>query len=459
MITGGRIRTQATPHTIGLNLFARPAEQYDDYGRYKAEEMGVNLGELGDLEEFVNFRDYGEWCKKNNKAVSLDSYGVLEKGCAEFTEIYNGDLNTIPKEYSITTDALSEIEIKDSMGLAVRIDEYLRANHPDYDRVYSEIMEIQQDLSDNILHGKTHRLKQVFNEMGLTSDDEPYKSLCEFEKNYPKRLFMIYQLKDDDSTRGLRFESLEQIKKDKQLPVIENYELIYSAQMKADTTLESIFTEFNTNRPYDFYGHSLSVSDIVVLSDNGKNNAYYCDKAGWVKVEKFFDYVHTRSAAISNYKGMTAFVGYDNKLYLGKSEKYLFSDNGFAYYDNSDKSLTYITDNLTLYPFLYGSGWVCSQQEMLDNGSFTKEVYAEYDRLQKGVLSQFEQIRTVKFAGEPFNYLETAKKQTEQNYNMLDGQINNEPKKPSVRRQLDLAKQNPQGKTEHQPKNKSEPEL
>ena len=58
---------------------------------------------------------------------------------------------------------------------------------------------------------------------------------------------MIYQLKDDDSTRGLRFENLEQIKKDKQLPVIENYELIYSARMKADTTLESIFTEFNTN--------------------------------------------------------------------------------------------------------------------------------------------------------------------------------------------------------------------
>lgn len=70
---------------------------------------------------------------------------------------------------------------------------------------------------------------------------------------------------------------------------------------------------------------------------------------------------------------MTAFVGYDNKLYLGKSENYLFGDNGFAYYDNSDKSLTYITDNLTLYPFLYGSGWVCSQQEMLDNGSLQKK--------------------------------------------------------------------------------------
>lgn len=116
-------------------------------------------------------------------------------------------------------------------------------------------------------------------------------------------------------------------------------------------------------------------------------------------------YVHTRSAAISNYKGMTAFIGYDNKLYLGKSENYLFRDNGFAYYDNSDKSLTYITDNLTLYPFLHGSGWVCSQQEMLDNGSFTKGVYAEFDRLQKGVLSQFEQIRELKFADKPFIFV------------------------------------------------------
>ena len=407
--------------------FIPDISDYDDYGRYKAEESGINIDELGDLEEFIDFWQYGEQCKRDNKAVFLDSGGVLEKNYYGFPERYNGDLHTIPKEFSITTDALSDIELEETLELSVLIDTYLREHHPDYDRMYSDIFAIQKDISDNLLIGKTHKLKQLFGEMNLTENDTPAKELSDYEKKYPKRLFMIYQLKDDDSTRNLRFESLEQIKKDKQLPVIENYELIYSARMKADTTLESIFTEFNTNRPYDFYGHSLSVSDIVVLSDKGKNNAYYCDKAGWKKVDKFFDYVHTRSAAISNYKGMTAFVGYDNKLYLGKSEKYLFSDNGFAYYDNSDKSLTYITDNLTLYPFLYGSGWVCSQQEMLDNGSFTKEVYAEFDRLQKGVLSQFEQIRELKFADKPFNYLETAEKQTEQNYNKIDGIINNEP--------------------------------
>ena len=68
---------------------------YDDYGRYKTEESGIKIGELGDLEDFVNFWDYGEQCKKDNKAVFLDSYGVLENSGSEFTERYNGDLNTI----------------------------------------------------------------------------------------------------------------------------------------------------------------------------------------------------------------------------------------------------------------------------------------------------------------------------------------------------------------------------
>lgn len=462
---GAQEHTRSAADLINLALntecysFIPDISDYDDYGRYKAEEMGVNIGELGDLEEFVDFWQYGEQCKRDNRAVFLDSGGVLEKNYNSFPERYNGDLHAIPKEYSITTDALSDIELEETLELSVLIDSFLREHHPDYDRMYSDIFEIQKDISDNLLLGKTHKLKQLFGEMNLTENDTPANELSDYEKKYPKRLFMIYQLKDGDSTRNLRFESLEQIKKDKQLPVIENYNLVYSAPMKADTTLESLYTEFNINRPVDFAGHSLSISDIVVLSDKGKNTAYYLDSVVWEKMDKFFDYVHTRSAAISNYKGMTAFVGCDDKLYLGKSENYIFGESGFAYYDNGDKSLTYITDNLELYPFLYGSGWVCSQQEMIENGSFTKEIYAEYERLQKGVLSQFEQIRTVKFAGEPFNYLETAEKQTEQNYNMLDGQINNEPKKPSVRRQLDLAKQNPQAKTEHQPKNKSEPEL
>ena len=46
-------------------------------------------------------------------------------------------------------------------------------------------------------------------------------------------------------------------------------------------TLESIFEKFNLQHPSDFHGHSLSVSDVVVL--DGVN--YYCDSYGWVKTE------------------------------------------------------------------------------------------------------------------------------------------------------------------------------
>ena len=65
--------------------------------------------------------------------------------------------------------------------------------------------------------------------------------------------------------------------------------------------------------------------------------------------------------------------------------------------------------------------------DMVKNGYLPKNDYAEFDRLQKGVLSQFEKTREFTFAGKPFEYLETAEKSEEQNYNHIDGIINNKP--------------------------------
>ena len=133
-----------------------------------------------------------------------------------------------------------------------------------------------------------------------------------------------------------------------------------------------------------------------------------------------------RSASNSNYKDMIAFVDNDDKVYLGKKENYLFHTEHIPYYDNSDHSFTFISDNKEIYRFLYGEGFVLSQQEMLEKGYCLESDYAEFAHLQKGVLSQFEKIREFTFAGEPFRYLENAEKTEEQNYNQIDGQINNE---------------------------------
>lgn len=76
-------------------------------------------------------------------------------------------------------------------------------------------------------------------------------------------------------------------------------------------------------------------------------------------------------------------------IYLGKLDNY---DNK-GIYDNSDKSLIHISDNGKMFGFLdAGRGWTQSQQDMIDNGTFTAEDYAEYARIRDNVLSQFSDV-------------------------------------------------------------------
>ena len=99
--------------------------------------------------------------------------------------------------------------------------------------------------------------------------------------------FSIYQLKPGDSTRDYRFEPLDTIRNNGLSVKPENYELAYTAPLTAKDDLESIYTRFNVDRPADFTGHSLSVSDIVVLHQGGKDTAHYCDRAGFSEVPEF----------------------------------------------------------------------------------------------------------------------------------------------------------------------------
>ena len=72
---------------------------------------------------------------------------------------------------------------------------------------------------------------------------------------------------------------------------------------------------------------------------------------------------------------------------------YIIRKKSLPFYNNSDNSLTFISDNKKMFSFLCGSGWVLSQSEMIENGAFTKSDYQEFAELQKGVLSKFEPIR------------------------------------------------------------------
>ena len=85
----------------------------------------------------------------------------------------------------------------------------------------------------------------------------------------------IFQLKNDDSTRELRFEGLRRLAKMGAKVQRENYDLIYNAPLGEKDTLDSIYEKFNLYHPEDFRGHSLSVSDILEKVGLEKNNYFY----------------------------------------------------------------------------------------------------------------------------------------------------------------------------------------
>ena len=102
-----------------------------------------------------------------------------------------------------------------------------------------------------------------------------------------KDTYSIYQLKHGDETRDLRFEPYDHLQVTGNVVDKANYELIYSAELTPGTSLEDIYTRFNIDHPKDFKGHSLSVSDVVVLHQDGQDTAHYVDSFGYKSVPEF----------------------------------------------------------------------------------------------------------------------------------------------------------------------------
>ena len=102
-----------------------------------------------------------------------------------------------------------------------------------------------------------------------------------------KDTFSIYQLKQGDETRDFRFEPYDRLQAAGNVVDKANYELVYSAELTTGTSLEDIYTRFNIDHPKDFKGHSLSVSDVVVLHQDGQDAAHFVDSVGFREVPEF----------------------------------------------------------------------------------------------------------------------------------------------------------------------------
>ncbi|MFR8362060.1 MAG: YodL domain-containing protein, partial [Coprococcus comes] len=121
----------------------------------------------------------------------------------------------------------------------------------------------------------------------VAAQEQPAQEQPEQEAPQDKDTFSIYQIKGGDETRDLRFEPYDRLIAAGHRVDAKNYTLVYSAPLTPGTSLEDIYTRFNIDHPKDFKGHSLSVSDVVVLHQNGQDTAHYVDSFGYKKVPEF----------------------------------------------------------------------------------------------------------------------------------------------------------------------------
>ena len=194
--------------------------------------------------------------------------------------------------------------------------------------------------------------------------------------------FSIYQVPPGPEGRDFRYRSYEELQADGLSVDRKNYQLIYTAPLDKDTTLDEIYRRFNIEHPADYKGHSLSTGDIVVFRQDGKQTAYYVDEgADYRQVPEFF----------------------------AQPEKQLTPDEGMTGEQiQTPRGRFYLTDR--------------SREQMEAAG------YGFHHQSEDGrYLIMANGTRAFAIPAQPESHIKTAEMSTEQNYNMIDGMMNNAP--------------------------------
>ena len=194
--------------------------------------------------------------------------------------------------------------------------------------------------------------------------------------------FSIYQVPPGPEGRDFRYRSYEDLQADGLSVDRKNYQLVYTAPLDKDTTLDEIYRRFNMEHPADYKGHSLSTGDIVVFRQDGKQTAYYVDEgADYRQVPEFF----------------------------AQPEKQLTPDECMTGEQiQTPRGRFYLTDR--------------SREQMEAAG------YGFHHQSEDGrYLIMANGTRAFAIPAQQESHIKTAEMSTEQNYNMIDGMMNNAP--------------------------------
>ena len=448
---------------------------YDDLGRYYIEELDVmqvpeHLQNYIDYEAYgrdVALEENGTFTDQGYVRDTGDSFH-------EYYDGERGSIPDEYRVMTFQDDLPEEEKSEWAMDIAFDLDEFFRQNDPQYAAEHPEAHAAKEAIYENLMAGRISALDEKLAALGQTQEDylpseiekfkdaTGYEEFLDFdpaevkaaledpnrsrvdemlaaaekaEREYaaeaaayaqipadiveqaraaqgePVGSFSIYQLKGGSETLDYRFEPLDSIHRNGLSVKPENYELVYEAPLTAKDDLESIYTRFNVDRPADFTGHSLSVSDIVVLHQDGKDTAHYCDRAGFSEVPEFLQPAQKSREITERIQTPRG------NFYLCGMTKEQMEADGYGFHHASEDGKYLI----------------------MANGTYAYAVRAD--------------------APEKDNPLRTAEMTLEDDYGMIDGVINNgrrgeelekarehaertQPeKKPSIRERLAAAKQ------------------
>lgn len=277
------------------------------------------------------------------------------------------------KEIEITTTSGKETytwaEVAKVISDLIDNDKYITQNDIDRRIYYAKV--VIDNANENTDFTRLIHAHEILQKYGI-------------EKPEPDNEYKIYQLKKGPENHAIRFEGFINAERYGEAAKPENYDLIYTGSLddfEDSNKLEAIYTKFNLDRPEDFKGHSLSVSDIIVMN----NEAHYVDSYGFVDVSDRFLGREKEKINVNDYENIRLVRRTEwNDKDLSDAENPAFEEITESYTPDEDGSFTKYACNKTnsIHVDVWEAENSVSSEDML------ADIAKHLENMRKGVSSR-----------------------------------------------------------------------
>lgn len=398
----------------------------------EAESIAAVVSSYFGIDTSANSWGYvASWSRNKELPELTASLQVIKDTAGEIITGISEEMEEMRFTYMDKADALEAIALGQTVYTSVskgRFEE-VTADH---------VMEMPDDSWLRMPKDQMRVYVELRTEMDL---HEEMVTLEETQLLYmPENQFGIYQIDPEGNGREYIFLSHDFMESEEMELNREDYRLEYVAPLTEADTLDTIYERFNIDHPEDFQGHSLSVSDIVVMNRDGEVKAYFVDSFGFTDVtEEFLERFYERPDEIRE----AAFEiedryleihetdgGYDYSIY---SDHYKLIDGG-RYESDVDlmKAAKDIVQDLRepvfnsetgTYTRLPVQGNINANSRMRRiSFSFLHEMTLEFNRIDPESMAGVVQEASPQ---QQYRPLAKVEEMEEQNYNMVDNVLNN----------------------------------